>query len=105
MSSKAGRRRVIKSDVLIVGIDVAKRRHVAAIRISDGRTEKPFSFSNDRIGFDKLLCKAEAARARYGLKGIVFALESSGHYGHALKHFIMGCGCSVVRNVSIKVRH
>jgi hypothetical protein len=84
MSSKAGRRRVIKSDVLVVGIDVAKRRHVAAIRVSDGRTERSFSFSNDRIGFDKLLAKAEAARARYGLSGILFALESSGPYGHGL---------------------
>ena len=96
MSSKASRRRLIKSDVLVVGIDVAKWRHVAAIRISDGTTEKPFSFSNDRIGFDKLLAKAEVTRTRYGLKGILFALESSGHYGHALKHFVVGCGYSVV---------
>jgi hypothetical protein len=36
MYSKAIHNRPIKSDIVVAGIDVAKRRHVAAIRYPDG---------------------------------------------------------------------
>jgi hypothetical protein len=43
MASKANGRLPIKPGVMVVGIDVAKRRHVAAIRLPDGRFQPPFS--------------------------------------------------------------
>jgi transposase len=96
MYSKANRGAVIKLEVLVVGVDVAKRRHVATIRLPDGSKKKAFSFSNDRRGFEKLLARAESVRASLGLRAIVFAVESSGHYGHALIHFLTWGGYSVV---------
>jgi len=96
MYSKANRGAVIKPEVLVVGIDVAKRRHVATIRLGDGTKKKAFSFSNDRRGFEKLLARAESVRTSSGLRAIVFAIESSGHYGHALMHFLTWGGYSVV---------
>jgi transposase len=96
MYSKANRGEVIKPEVLVVGIDVAKRFHVATIRLPDGSKKKAFSFSNDRSGFDKLLARAESVRVGTGSSGIVFAIESSGHYGHALMHFLTWGGYSVV---------
>jgi len=54
MSNKARRSRVVKPDVLVVGIDVAKRRHVAVCRRPDGFKEKAFAFTNQRSGFEKL---------------------------------------------------
>jgi transposase len=96
MNSKANRGAVIKPEVLVVGIDVAKRRHVATIRLGDGTKKKAFYFSNDRSGFEKLLARAESVRASSGLRAIVFAIESSGHYGHALMHFLTRGGYSVV---------
>jgi transposase len=94
--SRAEARRVIKSGVLVVGIDVAKRRHVATIRLPDGSRRKSFGFSNDRPGFDSLLARAESARSDSGSRTTLFAIESSGHYGHALKHFLTWGGYSVV---------
>jgi transposase len=88
MYSKANGREVIKPEVLVIGIDVAKRFHVATIRLPDGTKKKAFSFSNDRCGFEKLLARARSARVDTGSRGIVFAIESSGHYGHALMHFL-----------------
>jgi len=96
MYSKAGRGEVIKPEVLVIGIEVAKRCHVATIRLPDGTKKKAFSFSNDRSGFDKLLARAESVRASWGLRAMLFAIESSGHYGHALKHFLTWGGYSVV---------
>lgn len=96
MASKAHQRRVIKSDVLVVGIDVAKRWHVAVCRRPDGRKLNAFSFGNDRAGYQKLLERADAARQRCECKSVLFALEATGHYGHTLRYFLADQECAVV---------
>jgi len=88
MSSRTQSRPRIKADILVVGIDVAKRTHVAAIRKPDGTKEKPFPFGNDRSGFERLRARSERTRERLGLNGVVFALEATGHYGHALRQYL-----------------
>lgn len=89
MYSKTIHNRPIKSDIVVAGIDVAKRRHVAAIRYPDGRIIKPFSFANDRQGFEKLVSRAEIASIESGVCEILFALEATGHYGHSLQHYLL----------------
>ena len=96
MSSKAIHNRPIKSDIVVVGIDVAKRRHVAAIRFPDGGIIKPFSFQNDRQGFERLINRVEQARFESSARGSLFALEATGHYGHALQHYLLKRDRSVV---------
>ena len=96
MSSKAKRDGRIKSDIVVVGIDVAKRRHVAAIRFPDGGIAKPFSFTNDRQGFERLVSRVEIAGVESGVCEILFALEATGHYGHALQHYLLRRDRSVV---------
>jgi len=96
MASKANRQPAIKSDVVVVGIDVAKRRHVAAIRLPDGRIPRPFSFTNDRDGFGKLLARVAQAAASAGCAGVRFGLEATGHYGHALQQFLLSQGAEVI---------
>lgn len=92
MSSRSRKRGRIKPDVLVVGIDVAKRSHVAVCRGAGGQKEKPFSFRNDGMGYDKLLKRAEESRQRHGCTSVVFALEATGHYGHALRYFLADRG-------------
>ena len=96
MYSKAIHNRPIKSDIVVVGIDVAKRRHVAAIRYPDGRIKKPFSFTNDRQGFERLVSRVEIAGVESGVCEILFALEATGHYGHSLQHYLLRRDRSVV---------
>jgi transposase len=96
MYSKAIHNRPIKSDIVVVGIDVAKRRHVAAIRFPDGSIIKPFSFQNDRQGFEKLMSRVEHACVESGVCGTLFALEATGHYGHALQYYLLAGDRSVV---------
>jgi transposase len=81
---------------VVVGIDVAKRRHVAAIRHPDGSIIKPFSFQNDRQGFERLISRVEHARVESGVCEIQFALEATGHYGHSLQHYLLRRDRSVV---------
>ena len=96
MYSKAIHNRPIKSDIVVAGIDVAKRRHVAAIRYPDGRIIKPFSFTNNRQGFEKLVSRVEIAGVESGVCEILFALEATGHYGHSLQHYLLRRDRSVV---------
>lgn len=96
MSSRAQRGCEIKADVLVVGIDVAKRGHVAVIRRPDGRKEKSFRFGNDRAGFKDLQARSDRARRRFGLRHTVFALEATGHYGHALRQYLHEQGYPVL---------
>ena len=96
MSSKAKYDGRIKSDIVVVGIDVAKRRHVAAIRFPDGGIIKPFYFQNDRQGFERLIRRVERARLTSGVRGTLFALEATGHYGHALQHYLLAGDWTVV---------
>jgi len=96
MSSKAKYPPPIKRGVLVVGIDVAKRRHMAAIRLPDGGTQKPFSFRNDRAGFERLLRRVSAVSVGCDASGKLLALEATGHYGHALQHYLLGAGYDVV---------
>lgn len=95
MSIKTNRYGTIKSDMVVIGIDVAKRRHVAAVRLPDGRISKPFGFQNNREGFEQLVCRVEAALTASGARAARFALEATGHYGHALQHYLLEAGWPV----------
>jgi transposase len=48
------------------------------------------------MGFDKLLKRAEESRQRHRCASIVFALEATGHYGHALRYFLADRGYELV---------
>lgn len=76
---------------LYVGIDVAKRFHVAALVDEAGTLLHTLRFDNDATGYrhlDQALndCPASPRLA---------ALESTGHYGHALRDWLVDHGCEV----------
>ena len=60
-----------------VGIDIAKRSHVAVIMNEDNSLEvKPFSFNNDKTGFKKLLIHLQLLCC--DLSDIVIGMEATG---------------------------
>ncbi len=67
----------------IVGIDIAKRKHEAAVIDGDGAVIiKPFSFTNNCSGYNRLLAMLTKAKLR--LDEVSFAMEATGHYWLAL---------------------
>jgi len=97
MGGGASAKRVVQRDVLVVGIDVAKGWHIAAFRRADGWRLGRLRFSNDRSGFERLLEQAEYLREGRGCRSVAFALEATGHYGHALQGFLTERGHLVLR--------
>ena len=63
-----------------IGIDLAKRKHSAAVIAEGGeRRLLDFEFRNDGEGFAALLAKLTEAGAMPGESGV--CLEATGHYG------------------------
>lgn len=77
-----------------IGIDVAKRGHVAASRLEDGRAHgKAFPFPNDDAGFASLLGRLRELGA--DRENCLVVMESTGHYWMALWEFLSGRGFDV----------
>ncbi|MEG1510148.1 MAG: IS110 family transposase [Clostridia bacterium] len=69
-----------------VGIDIAKNLHYASVLDSDGVVlVKPFSFSNTRAGFDKLI----SCLSPWTNNELILGLESTAHYGDNLIKFLL----------------
>lgn len=75
-----------------VGIDIAKNTHWASILSSDGEIiSEPFSFSNDTIGFQKLISKLDSLQK----EKILIGLESTAHYGENIISYLFSLGFSI----------
>lgn len=67
----------------IVGIDIAKRKHEAAVIDESGTIViKSFSFTNDCSGYNRLL--STLSKAKLPFEEVSFAMEATGHYWLAL---------------------
>jgi transposase len=78
--------------VIYLGIDIAKKLHVAAAISSDGEIIfEPFEFSNDSDGFSKLLSAVQALQK----DDLIIGLESTAHYGNNLVVFLFNRGFNI----------
>jgi transposase len=78
--------------VIYLGIDIAKRLHVAAAISSDGEIIiEPFEFSNDYDGFSKLLSSIHTIQK----EDLIIGLESTAHYGNNLVVFLFSHGFNI----------
>jgi transposase len=91
---------------LIVGIDVAKRMHVACVGNDAGKVlVKRLRFENHRDGFSKLLETVERLKRREGLCEAVFAVEPTANYHKPLAEFLAEGGHRVVLVSTVAVAH
>lgn len=87
----------ITPEVMIVGIDVAKKKHWT--RIFDYRgleLTKGFSFKNNIDGFNRLVGKLSEIKEERGLEKIIVGMEPTWHYWKALAWFLKEQGMTVV---------
>lgn len=78
--------------MIYLGIDIAKKLHVAAAISTDGEIIfEPFEFSNDSDGFSKLLSTIQA----FQKDDLIIGLESTAHYGNNLVVFLFNRGFNI----------
>ncbi len=85
------------AEYLIIGMDVAKDRHVAFFGTATGKTLlRRLVFDNSLEGFEKLLVQVEALKVQHVLGKVVFGLEPTGNYHKPLGEHLIRCGHRVV---------
>lgn len=70
---------------LVIGIDLAKKKHVAVALGPAGKFSKPFSFGHCREGFEQLGQWVRQCQRSLGGRSVVVGFESTAHYGRALE--------------------
>jgi transposase len=89
MQNTAARRlKQVPEGYLIIGLDPHKRRHAAVAITQDFTTREKFKFDNTREGLDLLLNRARAGMVKSGCRGIMFAIETGGHYWRNVAYFL-----------------
>ena len=89
MQNTAARRlKQVPEGYLIIGLDPHKRRHAAVAITQDFTTHEKFKFDNTREGLDLLLNRARAGMVKSGCRGIMFAIETGGHYWRNVAYFL-----------------
>ena len=73
---------------LVVGIDPHKKRHAAVVITQDFTTQAKFKFDNTREGFECMLHRAKEEMVSSGCRGVIFAIETGGHYWRNLAYFL-----------------
>lgn len=79
----------IKEETIVVGIDIAKKKHYA--RFVDYRGNllfKTISFDNNKLGFEKLLETINQVKEKCGKEDVIIGCEPTGHYWFNLRDYL-----------------
>jgi transposase len=87
-NSAANKLRQVPTECLVVGIDPHKKKHAAVAMTQDYTTHCKFKFNNDREGFIEALERCREEMVKTGCKGIMFAVETGGHYWRNFAYFL-----------------
>jgi transposase len=89
MQNTAARRlKQVPGGYLVVGVDPHKRRHTAVAMTQDFTIQAKLKFDNTRAGFEIMLDRAKTEMMRSGCLGIIFAIETGGHYWRNIAYFL-----------------
>ncbi len=85
------------SNHLIVGIDIAKNKHIAFYGDANGKVLlKRLAFDNCLDGFNKMIFRAESIQAQEGFSSVTYGVEPTANYHKPLAEFLVNDGRTVV---------
>jgi transposase len=87
-NTAARKRRQVPEGYLIVGVDPHKKRHAAVAITQDFTTQAKFKFDNSRQGLEMMLDRAEIEMLKSGCRGVMFAIETGGHYWRNIAYYL-----------------
>lgn len=95
MTRRARKRCPIQPETLVIGVDIAKDKHLPLASGGDGSERRGRAFSNSAAGFQQLLEFADETVKRFKASDFVVALEPTGHYGQPLMSWLHQHGVPV----------
>jgi len=87
-NSTAKKLRQVPEGYLIVGIDPHKKRHAAVIITQDFTVHDKFKLDNTREGLENMVNRVRIRMIETGCRGIMFAIETGGHYWRNIAYFL-----------------
>ena len=87
-NTAARKRRQVPEGYLIIGVDPHKKRHAAVAITQDFATQAKFKFDNTREGLEAILERAIVEMVKSGCRGVMFAIETGGHYWRNIAYYL-----------------
>jgi transposase len=87
-NTTARKRRQVPDGYLVVGIDPHKKRHAAVAITQDFTTQAKLKFDNTREGLEMMLDRARVEMVKSGCRGVMFAIETGGHYWRNIAYYL-----------------
>ena len=89
MKNNAARKlKQVSAGYLTVGIDPHKKKHAAVAITEDLIVRAKFKFANSRNGFENALEKIRAEMIKDSCRGVIFAIETGGHFWRNFAYFL-----------------
>ena len=85
-NTAARKRKQVPEGYLIIGVDPHKKRHAAVTITQDFTTRDKFKFDNTREGLEIMLHRVRTEMMKSGCRGVMFAIETGGHYWRNLAY-------------------
>ena len=87
-NTAARKRKQVPEGYLVVGVDPHKKRHAAVAITQDFTTQAKFKFDNTREGLEMMLDRARVEMLKSGCRGVMFAIETGGHYWRNIAYYL-----------------
>ena len=87
-SSTARKLKQVPAGYLMVGVDPHQKKHAAVAMTQDAVAHIKFKFANSRQGYEQALERVRAEMVKTGCRGVIFAIETGGHYWRNLAYFL-----------------
>jgi transposase len=84
----ARKRKQVPEGYLVIGVDPHKKRHAAVAITQDFTTQAKFKVDNTREGLETMLDRARAQMVKCGCRGVIFAIETGGHYWRNIAYYL-----------------
>jgi transposase len=89
MKNMAARKlKQVPEGYLIVGVDPHKKKHAAVAITQDFTVQTKFKFDNTREGLEMMLRQARMEMMKSICRGVMFAVETGGHYWRNVAYFL-----------------
>jgi len=87
-NTAARKRKQVPEGYLIIGVDPHKKRHAAVAITQDFTIRDKFKFNNTREGLETMIHKARIEMVKSDCRGVMFAIETGGHYWRNIAYFL-----------------
>ena len=87
-NTAARKRKQVPEGYLVIGVDPHKKRHAAVAMTQDFTTQAKFKFDNTKEGLDMMLGRAREEMVKCGCRGVMFAIETGGHYWRNIAYYL-----------------